>query len=104
MKQFKHEASGLFVEEAYADVKPEWKPAPYEVTSVPENMVPLKRELILTEIKLTKDFSKARRIKNLELCELLEKSGFQSIEVLGKVSLSYDVTTRKIDIRGGCDE
>lgn len=104
MKQFKHEASGLFIEEVYADVKPQWIPAPFEVTGVPEDDAPIKRELVLTKIKLTNDFSKARRIKNLEICELLEKSGFQSIEILGKVSLAYDVDTRKVDVRGECDE
>lgn len=104
MKQFKHGASGLFIEEAYADVKPQWIPAPFEVTGVSEDDAPIKRELMLTKMKLTNDFSKARRIKNLELCELLEKSGFQSIEVLGKVNLGHDVNTRKIDIGGERDD
>lgn len=40
------------------------------------------RELVFTEMKLGNEFSKARRIKNLEICELLEDSGFESVELL----------------------
>lgn len=73
MRQFKYSPLSLYVEEVYAERQPSRSGCGDVVGT---------GELVITELKLTEEFSKARRIKNLEICNLLMDKGFQSIEVL----------------------
>ena len=73
MKQFKYEPLNLYVAEVYAERQPSRSGC---------GGVSGSGELVITEIKLVEEFSDARRIKNLEICNLLVDKGFQSIEVL----------------------
>lgn len=73
MKQFKYEPLNLYVAEVYAERQPS-RSGCGDISGT--------GELAIIELKLTEEFSDARRIKNLEICNLLASKGFQSIEVL----------------------
>ena len=73
MKQFKYEPLNLYVAEVYAERQPS-RSGCGDVSDT--------GELVIIELKLTEEFSDARRIKNMEICNLLIDKGFQSIEVL----------------------
>lgn len=73
MKQFKYVPLNLYVAEVYVERQPS-RSGCGDISG--------SGELAITEIKLVEEFSDARRIKNLEICNLLVDKGFQSIEVL----------------------